>query len=75
MAGVFEVGKTYEWMESGYDPITVLKRTNKSIKVTNGRNEWRMLVRVDDKGEYVVDSSVPPHWRDVFTARAIWEYK
>lgn len=70
----FEVGKRYEWYEQGYDSITVLRRTQKSIKVTNGGSTWRMLIRRDTDGnEYVVDSSVPQKWRDEFTCSAKWE--
>lgn len=60
----FEVGKWYEWRDRGYDPIKVMSRTDKSIVVNNGTNQWRMFVKIDDEGcEYVVDSKVPSRWR------------
>lgn len=74
MARAFEVGKSYRWSDSGYDPITVVKRTDKTIKVTNGNHEWRMKIRHAIGGiEYVIDSSVPDKWRSVFKCRADWD--
>lgn len=71
MAHKFEEGKSYEWMESGFGLIKVIKRTKKTILVDNGSNTWRMLIRVDQTGtEYVTDSSVPELYRDVFTCYA-----
>ena len=65
----FEVGKVYNWFERGFDPFTVLDRTDKTITVCNGTNTWRMRVRTDDLGEYVIDSSEPKGARDLFTSR------
>ena len=68
----FEVGKTYEWADSRYDPITVTRRTDKSVWVDNGQSKWRMLVRLDGyDNEYVSDSSVPEKWRTTCSAK--WE--
>lgn len=70
----FEVGKTYGWADSGYDPIRVLNRTSKTITVTNGTATWRMLLRVNEVGdEYVIDSSVPVSYRGLFTCNSRWE--
>ena len=64
----FEVGKAYNPMDCGYDPITILKRTDKTVWVRGGSgNEWRMLVRHNGKSEFVTDSSVPRKWRFAFT--------
>ena len=68
----FEVGKSYRWADPGPDPITVLHRTEKTITVTNGVNTWRMLVRTDEHGEYVRDSSMGRNTYNMFTSRAIW---
>ena len=59
----FEVGKSYGASDPCFDPITVLKRTDKMILVTNGQSKWRMRLRTDaDGNEYVTDSSWPnPH--------------
>ena len=65
----FEVGKSYTFADRGLDPITVLSRTAQTITVTNGQNTWRMIVRTDDRGEYVRDSSMPVRYRDEFTSR------
>ena len=69
----FEVGKSYRWSEIGLDPMTVLSRSSKTIMVTNGQSTWRMLLRHDDRGEYVMDSSVPKSFRDMYTSRPQWE--
>lgn len=74
MGKQFEEGHTYEATESGYDPITIIKRTAKSVRVSNGQNKWMMRIRLDKDGnEYVTDSCVSPKWREAFTYRAIWE--
>ena len=74
MKKVFDVGHSYEANDRGFDPIKILRRTPKYVVVTtNGRHTWRMLVRIDDRGdEYVVDSSVPKKWQDVMTYQAKW---
>lgn len=69
----FTVGCTYESDYSGYEPVMVLRRTEKTVFVTNAftGSKWRMRIRTDENGnEYVVDSSVPRGWRDVFTYKA-----
>lgn len=71
----FEVGKCYEAADMGIDPIKVIKRTSKSILVDNGVNTWYMRIRTDERGEYVVDSSAPAKWRDIFTFRPMWVIK
>ena len=72
----FEVGKTYEWYQREYGSITVLKRTDKSITVTNGGSTWWMKIRTDDdNNEFVIDSTVPKKWREAFTCSAKWEEK
>ena len=70
----FEVGKSYEWNDPGLEPISVLKRTERMIKVTNSFGPWRMLIRHDiDGDEMVIDSSVPEPFRGAFTCNARWE--
>ena len=72
----FEVGKTYEWYQREYGSITVLRRTDKSITVTNGGSTWWMKIRTDEDGnEFVIDSTVPMKWREAFTCSATWEEK
>ena len=64
----FEVGKAYNPMDCGYDPVTILKRTDKTVWVRGSSgNEWRMLVRNNGKSEFVTDSCVPKKWRFAFT--------
>lgn len=61
----FEVGHCYEDGDR-FDPIEVLRRTEKFILVTNGSTTWRMRIRVDaDGNEYVEDSSVPKSYRNI----------
>ena len=63
----FEVGHYYECGDRGFDPIKVLRRTEKSIVVTsNGVHSWRMRIKIDEDGnEYVVDSKTPKSYRDI----------
>ena len=69
----FEVGKTYSWADASFDPFTVLRRTEKTITVTNGPNTWRMLVRHDEDGdEWVCDSSMSRSHYSLFISRQIW---
>ena len=71
MAKKFEVGKSYEPYQREFDPITVLRRTEKTIWVDNGQAAWRMRIRKDRCGnEFAIDSSVPANWRDAFTYEA-----
>ena len=67
----FEVGRSYEANEWGYDPIKILKRTDKTVWVDNGQARWKMRVKLDKNGnEFVTDSSVPPSWRFLHTYQA-----
>ena len=69
----FEVGKEYEANDPGLDPIKVIRRTAKCIIVDNGTSKWRMVVKIDEEGdEYVVDSSVPKKWQEMFRYSARW---
>ena len=73
---IFEVGKSYEANDTGYDPITVTRRTDKTIWVDNGSASWRMRIKHDKDGnEIVTDSSVPVKWRDAFTYSSKWIYE
>ena len=71
----FEEGKTYQAYDTGVPEITVLKRTTKMVLVKNDASIWRMRIREDNDGEYVVDSSVPDAWRDCYTYHAKFEVK
>ena len=70
----FVVGECYEANEFGLDPIKVVKRTEKSVYVTNAFKEkkpWRMKIHKDDYGnEYVADSYTPKSHRDCATWQA-----
>ena len=73
MSEVFVVGKSYEAYDSGYDPITIKRRTDKTVWVENSSASWRMRIRHDKDGnEIVTDSSVPYKWRDAFTYSSRW---
>lgn len=73
-----EVGKLYEAMDSIYDPVRIESRTAKTATVHTedyaGRRtsiEWRCRIHTDADGdEYIVDTSVPKQWRDIFTYSA-----
>lgn len=71
-----EVGKSYRPADAGFDPITIIKRTNKCVFVRGSAgNEWRMTIRNDGEREYVTDSCVPAKWRCAFTYFADNEVK
>lgn len=70
---IFEIGKSYEANDPCYDPITVTRRTDKTIWVDSGSASWRMRIKHDNDGnEIVTDSSAPRKWRDVFTYSSRW---
>lgn len=69
----FVVGRSYLPRDHGYDPVKVIKRTDKSIRVERwyGGSIWWMRIKHDaELNEYCVDSTVPKNWRDVFTYSA-----
>lgn len=71
MARRFEVGKAYEPYATEFEPITVIRRTEKTIWVQHTQAAWSMRVKHDKDGnEYAVDSTVPANWRDAFTYSA-----
>lgn len=64
----FSIGNEYFPNDDGFPPITILKRTEKSISAFNGTSKWMMRIRIDEHGnEYATDSSVPRNWRECFT--------
>lgn len=69
----FKVDHEYESLDSGIDPIKVVKRTEKFIFVKNSEGtEWRMKIREAEgkngiRYEYVIDSSAGRKWYDMFT--------
>ena len=69
MSKKFEIGKSYYCEDKGFDPIKVIRRTEKTIWVENSvEHRWAMRIRTTEKGiEYVTDSCVPLRWRQVFT--------
>lgn len=74
MAKKFEVGKTYEANERDYEPITIIRRTDKTVWVKNSNCAWMMRIWLDGDGnECVTDSTVPKKWRVAFTYSAKWE--
>ena len=72
----FIVGAKYYRADTGFDPITILRRTDKTVWVSDGSHEWSMRVRhYYDGSEYAVDYTVPKKWQDClkFDARFIEE--
>lgn len=64
----FKVGKWYTPYQCGFDPIKVVRRTEKTIWCEDGNVQFSMRVRIDKNGdEYAVDCTVPVKWRDAFT--------
>ncbi len=67
----FEVGREYKPYEEGFDPIKVVKRTEKTIWVKTRYFNCSMRVKVDaDGNEYVVDSSADKRFIDGFSYNA-----
>ena len=75
MAKVFEVGKTYEPADMGFDRIIVTRRTEKTVWVDNGISQWMMRVRKDENGNEWCRDSKAGRWADAFVYKAEWEGK
>ena len=70
----FEVGKSYEPYAPEFVPVKVIRRTEKSIWVTNGDTTWMMRIWFDKYGnECATDSKVPKKWREAFTYQSTYE--
>ena len=64
MGKQFEVGRSYVDCDHRFDPITVTRRTDKTIWVTNGQSSWMMRICGGGSyGEYAIDSSLPRSYR------------
>ena len=74
MPSVFEVGKFYEFNENRFPPLEILKRTDKTIWVSNESHSWMMRIHHDVDGEYAVDSAdvraCGKKYRDDFTVHS-----
>ena len=73
MTARFEEGCTYWAEDTGFGPITVLKRTKKMIFVTNGKYEWRMKIREDERGEYAYEHTFDRDWTWAVSFRACYK--
>lgn len=72
----FEVGCKYEPYAIEFEPIEIIRRTEKTIWVKNECSEWKMRIKKDENGdEYAIDSSVQNKYRDSFTYKAEWIVK
>lgn len=71
----FEVGKAYSYAEGGFDPVFVVKRTDKTVWARWSSGSVYMLrVRKRDNGdEYLLESGVPKRYKDSYTIDARWE--
>lgn len=68
MSRKFVVNREYSPYQSEYEPIIIMRRTEKTIWVSNRSCAWLMRIKRDKDGnEFAVDSSVPKKWRDAFT--------
>lgn len=64
MGDRFEVGCSYYDADHRFNPVTVTKRTDKTIWVTNGSSSWMMrILGGGNYGEYAKDSSLPKAYR------------
>lgn len=72
----FEVGKKYYWVDSGYDPIEVVRRTEKTVWVNNGNHTWATRIKRNVYGhEYIIDTGVSAKHRELMRCVACWEVK
>lgn len=84
----FEAGKNYYRADSGFDPVRIVKRTDKTVWVRNlgiqregdklvwvpKDHTWMARIKRDDAAnEYFEDSGVPKKYRDSLTVKACWE--
>ena len=70
----FVVGKKYESADRRFDPIKIVRRTDKVVWVDNDGHAWKMLVRKDmDGNEYVRDSSLPKRYAEIGVYSSKWE--
>ena len=64
----FVVGKQYRRVDTWFDPVTVTRRTDKTIWVNDGKQSWSMRVRrLPNETEYAVDYQIPKAWRKGMT--------
>ena len=73
----FEVGHRYLSAEE-YDPINVVRRTEKCVWVWWGWNDNRIiiskkLIRYDEDGNEQIFDTVPKSWRDPCRWNAKWD--
>ena len=64
---VFEIGKKYAPLISCFDPITIVSRTEKTVMADFGKKAYRMLIHVDENGEFVRDSGLPKRHQNAGT--------
>lgn len=70
----FEVGCSYMRADSGFDPVTVLRRTEKTIWVRDTRSTWAMRIRHDEHGnEFAVESEIRDRDRYTMCFDARWK--
>lgn len=65
----FEAGKYYQSVEIGFDPLKVVRRTEKTVWVENmyGR-VWAWRVHTDKDSEYVYDRFFGEPWECAYKA-------
>ena len=73
----FLVGESYSWADKGLRPFTVLKRTEKCMKVSDGTKTWRMKIHFNpyDKTEWVKYSSADGSRNSPYVSRPDWMVK
>lgn len=70
----FEVGRTYGAFDTEVTPITVERRTEKSLFFRRDGRLFRQKIHTDEEGyEYTYDSSFPASWRQAYTHSAMFE--
>lgn len=70
----FEIGKKYECANSEIGTIKVLDRIGKKLHVTNGKEEYTAVIKIDKDGdEFIQKTDVPLKLKGIYTYSADWE--
>lgn len=74
MNKIFKVGKVYECANPHIGSIKVLDRMKSKILVTDGEENWTMVIKKDADGdEFVQKNDVSLNLKGIYTYSADWE--
>lgn len=70
----FKVGKKYECANRSMGNVIVLNRVGKKIHVTDGKEEYTAVIKIDKDGdEFIQKTNVPLTLKGIYTYSADWE--